>query len=214
MLSITFNSAPKTILLLGAHCDDIEIGCGGTVLQLVERFPAAHFEWVVFSSSPARAKEARESASRFLAGAGLQNVTIKQFRNGYFPYVGSEIKDYFEALRDQVAPDLIFTHHIDDRHQDHRVLAELTWNTFRDQLILEFEIPKYDGGLRSPNFFVPVTAIQAEQKITALLECFATEATKPWFTRATFAALCDCVGLKSNSSTGLAEGFYCRKISF
>lgn len=214
MLNIALNSDPKTILLMGAHCDDIEIGCGGTVLQLIDKFPAAHFEWVVFSSTPTRAQEARASASRFLANAGSKNVTIKQFRNGYFPYVGSEIKDFFETLKIQVNPDLIFTHHIEDQHQDHRVLGELTWNTFRDHLIFEFEIPKYDGGLRSPNFFVSVTPSHFEQKIMNLLECFATEATKQWFTRETFAALLRLRGIESNSPTGFAEGFYCRKIGF
>lgn len=212
MINTTFGHGPKNILLMGAHCDDIEIGCGGTILQLVEKYPSAHFEWVVFSSTLVRAREAEASAALFLAGAASRNVTVRQFRNGYFPYVGAEIKDYFEILKTQVSPDLIFTHHLHDRHQDHRILAEMTWNTFRDHLILEFEIPKYDGGLSSPNFFVPISQAQAEKKASALMECFVTEAVKPWFTRDTFFSLLRLRGVESNSPTGLAEGYHCRKL--
>jgi LmbE family N-acetylglucosaminyl deacetylase len=212
MINTMLGHTPKTILLVGAHCDDIEIGCGGTVLQLVKKYPSAHFEWVVFSSTPIRAREAEASAARFLADAASQRVTIKQFRNGYFPYVGAEIKDYFEILKTQVSPDMVFTHHLHDRHQDHRTLAEMTWNTFRDHLILEFEIPKYEGELSSPNFFVPITQSQAEKKTSALMECFASEAVKPWFTRDTFLSMLRLRGVESNSPTGLAEGYYCRKL--
>lgn len=213
MLNIDFSTSPKSILLIGAHCDDIEIGCGGTVLHLVERYPEAHFEWIVFSSSPIRAQEAATSAEDLLINAGSKNIRIQNFRNGYFPYIGAQIKDYFELIKSTINPDLIFTHHLDDRHQDHRTLAELTWNTFRDHLIFEYEIPKYDGGLRSPNFFVPVSQINANKKISMLMNYFVTEATKPWFTTETFAAMLRLRGIESNSPTGLAEGYYCRKMS-
>ena len=213
MLNIFFFNAPKTILLLGAHCDDIEIGCAATVLYLIDNFPDAHFEWIVFSSSPARADEATRSANRLLASASSKNVLIENFRNGYFPYVGEQIKDYFESLKTRIIPDLILTHHLDDRHQDHRTLAELTWNTFRDHFIMEYEIPKYDGGLRTPNCFIPVTQEFADMKISTLMDCFVTEAAKNWFSPETFEAMLRLRGVECNSPTGLAEAYYCRKIS-
>ena len=212
MLSLTLSDTPKTILLLGAHCDDIEIGCGATVLHLIQKFPKAHFDWIVFSSSAVRAEEALRSSETILEGAISKHVVIQNFKNGYFPYFGAQIKDYFELLKTQVNPDLIFTHYLDDRHQDHRTLSELTWNTFRDHLILEYEIPKYDGGLGSPNCFIPVHQTHADKKIENLMRCFVSEATKPWFTPATFVAMLRLRGMECNSPTGLAEAFYCKKL--
>ena len=212
MLKLAFDRAPCSILFIGAHCDDIEIGCGGAVLTLIEEFPQAHIDWVVLSSSPVRSKEAEGAAERFLRGASSFRLHIQDFRNGYFPYVGEQIKDYFELLKHQINPDLIFTHHVDDRHQDHRTVGKLTWNTFRNHLILEYEIPKYDGGLGTPNFFVPIAKKAADKKVTALMECFPSEASKPWFTPETFYAMLRLRGIESNSPTGLAEGFFCRKM--
>ncbi|MBK7034645.1 MAG: PIG-L family deacetylase [Ignavibacteria bacterium] len=211
MLGVTFGKAPTAILFVGAHCDDIEIGCGATVLNLIEKFPNAHYYWIVFSSSAVRAEEALRSSEIMLAGAISKRIVIQNFQNGYFPYGGAQIKDYFELLKTQVNPDLIFTHYLDDRHQDHRILSELTWNTFRDHLILEYEIPKYDGGLGSPNCFIPVNQAHADKKIANLMKCFVTEATKPWFTPATFVAMLRLRGIECNSPTGLAEAFYCKK---
>jgi len=212
MLSLKHSVAPKSILLIGAHCDDIEIGCGATVLHLAERFPEAHFDWVVFSSTPERAKEAMRSSDIFLADVRSKNVTVQNFRNGYFPYIGCQIKDYFESLKSRTKPDWIFTHHSEDRHQDHRILAELTWNTFRDHLIFEYEVPKYDGGLGTPNCFVPAKQTFSDKKIATLMECFLSETVKPWFNPETFKALLRLRGVECNSSTGLAEAFYCRKL--
>ena len=198
---------------MGAHCDDIEIGCGGTILNLVSRYPDAHYTWVVFSSNPTREKEALDCAQKFLGDIKNQQIIIKQFRNGYFPYVGAEIKDYFEELKSLCEPDVIFTHYRHDLHQDHRTLSDLTWNTYRNHLILEYEIPKYDGDSGSPNFFVPVTKQQCDTKITNILTSFATQNTKQWFTSETFQAILRLRGIESNSPSGYAEGFYCRKIS-
>lgn len=211
MLGLKHSVAPKSILLMGAHCDDIEIGCGATVLHLVEKFPEAHFEWVVFSSTPERAREAMRSSDVFLADVRSKNVTVQNFRNGYFPYIGGEIKDFFESLKSRTKPDWIFTHHCEDRHQDHRILAELTWNTFRDHLIFEYEVPKYDGGLGSPNCFVSATESFSDKKIATLMECFLSETVKPWFSPETFKAMLRLRGVECNSATGLAEAFYCRK---
>jgi LmbE family N-acetylglucosaminyl deacetylase len=201
----------KTALFIGAHCDDIEIGCGATVLRLVEEHPGIAIHWVVLASNPVREAEARRSADLFLGSVAQRNVVVKAFRNGYFPYVGAEIKDYFEQLKKQVTPDIVFTHYGQDLHQDHRVTAELTWNTFRDHLILEYEIPKYDGGLGSPNFFVPVSHAQCDRKIEHLLACFASESNKHWFTRDTFAGLMRLRGVECDADSGYAEAFYCRK---
>ncbi|MGH8726794.1 MAG: PIG-L deacetylase family protein [Burkholderiales bacterium] len=202
----------KTALFLGAHCDDIEIGCGGTVLKLIAEHPDLNCHWVVFSSDTTRAAEARKSAQRFLAGARKKNVLIKEFRNGFFPYIGAEIKDYFEALKGEISPDVIFTHTRFDLHQDHRVICELTWNTFRDHLILEYEIAKYDADLRSPNFFVPLTGEVCQEKVAAILDCFTSQKDKHWFTGETFVSLLRLRGIECNAKDGHAEGFYCRKL--
>src|ERR1700694_5217070 len=150
-------TSPLKILCLGAHSDDIEIGCGGTILQLLSLYPNLDVVWVVFSSGSDRKREARTSADLFLKQARRQNVIIKNFRDGFFPYEGMKIKEFFEAIKKNVDPDIIFTHYRNDRHQDHRTISDLTWNTWRRHLILEYEVPKYDGDLGSPNCFVPLT---------------------------------------------------------
>jgi LmbE family N-acetylglucosaminyl deacetylase len=201
----------RTLLCLGAHCDDIEIGCGGTMLRLAEQYPELHVYWVVLSSSPVRAKEARASADRFLRGIRRKEVVIKDFRNSFFPYIGAQIKEFFEELKRQVTPDLVLTHARGDLHQDHRLTCELTWNTFRDHLILEQEIPKYDGDLGAPNVFVPLEPAHCDAKITTILESFPSQRDHPWFTRETFMALLRLRGVESNAPSGYAEAFYCRK---
>jgi LmbE family N-acetylglucosaminyl deacetylase len=200
------------ILCLGAHCDDIEIGCGGTVLRLVEQFPTARFRWVVLSSDDVRAAEAQRAAEHFLAGAGKQDVRIERFRESYFPWVGAEIKDYFEQLKDDVEPDLILTHHRHDRHQDHRLVAELTWNTWRDHLILEYEIPKYDGDLGSPNVFVALDDSTAQRKVDGIVEHFPSQRRRSWFDAETFRSVLRLRGMEANSPSRYAEGFYGSKV--
>jgi len=206
-----FGRNPRTLLCLGAHCDDIEIGSGGTVLRLAEHYPDLHVYWVVLSSSPARAAEAHKSAERFLERARHKDVVIKDFRNSFFPFIGAQIKEFFEELKSRIAPDLVLTHARGDLHQDHRLTCELTWNTFRDHLILEQEIPKYDGDLGAPNVFVPLQPAHCEAKVTNILECFPSQHDHPWFTRETFMALMRLRGVESNAPSGYAEAFYCRK---
>ena len=174
------------ILLLGAHSDDIEIGCGGTILKLVEAYPNAHITWVVFGANAQRKVEAANSADLFLAPVEHKTVDILSFRDGFFPYVGADIKNYFEQLKKDVNPDLIFTHYRHDLHQDHRVICDLTWNTFRSHMILEYEIPKYDGDMGSPNLFVPLDQATCQRKINNLFEAFKTQQNKQWFTEDTF----------------------------
>jgi len=214
MFELTLGASPRevrTLLCLGAHCDDIEIGCGGTVLRLGEHYPDLRVHWVVLSSSATRAAEARRSAERFLQPLRHREVVIKEFRNSYFPFVGAEIKEFFEELKVQVAPDLVLTHTRNDLHQDHRLTCELTWNTFRDHLILEYEIPKYDGDLGAPNAFVPLDPQHYNGKVEHLLECYPSQRDKHWFTRETFLALMRLRGMESNAPSGYAEAFYCRK---
>lgn len=203
--------APLRILCLGAHSDDIEIGCGGTLLSLVRRQPAVSIRWVVFSASGERATEARRSAAQFLSGAGAADVHVKEYRDGYFPASGAQIKDDFELLKREFQPDMIFTHYRHDLHQDHRVVSELTWNTFRDHLILEYEVPKYDGDLGQPNTFVVLDEATCARKLQLLAECFPSQQGKQWFDDETFRALLRLRGMEANSLTRYAEAFYCRK---
>src|SRR3954467_13886483 len=202
---------PKRILALGAHADDIEIGCGGTILRLLEENSATDVHWVVFGASGQRRTEAPQSANRFLANARRKEIVVKEFRDGYFPYIGDEIKDLFEDLKRQFLPDLILTHRREDLHQDHRVISELTWNTFRDHLILEYEIPKYDGDLGSPNLFVHLDAATGRRKTNHIVQLFQTQHNRHWFTEDTFLALMRLRGIESGAPDGYAEAFYCRK---
>ncbi len=213
MMNLAFpnGNRPFHILCFGAHCDDIEIGCGATLLKLVAEHPLLSVTWVVFSSNETRAAEARESCHRFLGDSISRDVIIFDFRNGYFPYSGAEIKDSFEKLKTSVEADLVFTHYEHDRHQDHRIISELTWNTFRDHWILEYEIPKYDGGLGSPNCFVPARRSDVDRKADILLECFASQVNRPWFSRSTFDAMTRLRGIECSSESGHAEAFYARK---
>lgn len=201
-----------SILCLGAHADDIEIGCGGTLLRWLEERPDLHVHWVVLSADVARAEEATRSARFYLQKSTARSrIEVKSFRESFFPYCGDEIKDYFNALGKEVKPDLVLTHRRDDLHQDHRLVSDLTWNTFRNHLIWEYEIPKYDGDLGRPNLFVTLDSRTCDRKVDALMEHFSTQRTKPWFTQDTFLGLMRIRGVESNSPTRLAEGFYCRK---
>ena len=200
------------ILCMGAHSDDIEIGCGGTILKLLENYRSVVFYWVVFSADEKRKKEAEESAHNFLSGAKAKTVIIENFKDGFFPYIGGEIKKYFEKLKHKFSPDLIFTHYRLDLHQDHRLISDLTWNTFRDHLILEYEIPKYDGDLGCPNFFVHLKGEICVRKIKYILNCFKSQRTNQWFDHEVLESLLRLRGVESNSPHKYAEAFYCRKL--
>lgn len=217
MMQIGFNKTNESeyrVLCLGAHCDDIEIGCGGTVLKLIENYKNVTFYWVVFSSNQERAQEAIASANLFLKEAKAKTVIVKDFRDGFLPFSGIEVKEYFEQLKQQFSPDLILTHYRQDLHQDHRLISDLTWNTFRNHLILEYEIPKYDGDLGIPNFFVQLDESICRRKIQYTLDAFKTQSNKQWFTEETFRSLLRIRGMESNSPSKYAEAFYCRKIVF
>ena len=205
------NAGPLRLLCLGAHCDDIEIGCGGTVLKLTAAGRKIEARWVVFSSDAFRKQEGIECASAFLEKVASKKVEIHGFRDGFFPYQGAEIKERFEKLKSEISPDLILTHYRNDLHQDHRLISELTWNTFRNHLILEYEIPKYDGDLGSPSFFVPLDEPTCRRKIDTILGAYQSQLGKQWFTAELFSSLLRLRGMEANAPSGYAEGFYCRK---
>ncbi len=203
---------PPRILFLGAHSDDIEIGCGATALRLIREHPAAAIRWVVFGSNPAREKEARGSAADFLAGAGSSEVIVHDFPDAFFRTRYNDLKKSFESLKD-FAPDMVFTHARHDLHQDHELLSELTRNTFRNHLILEYEIPKYDGDLGTPSVYVTATPDDVARKVDLLQRHFATQRAKHWFDPELFRGLMRIRGAECASPTGFAEGFYGRKIT-
>jgi LmbE family N-acetylglucosaminyl deacetylase len=192
---------PPRVLALGAHADDIEIGCGGALLRLLP----CELHYVVFAATPERAAEARASA----AALGAAGVEVHDFRESYFPWVGATIKDAFEALKARLSPDLIFTHHRDDRHQDHAQISRLTWNTWRDHLILEYEVPKYEGELAPPNFYLPLPEALARRKVEHVLGAFPSQASRPWFRASTFEATLRLRGVECNAPW--AEAFTVRK---
>jgi LmbE family N-acetylglucosaminyl deacetylase len=201
------------ILCLGSHSDDIEIGCGGTVLRLAEQYPDCVFYWVVFSATGVRAEEAQCAAMRFTSSAQLTGPFLKTFQDGFLPFVGADVKEVFENLKKEIVPDLIFTHNRNDAHQDHRLVAELTWNTFRNHLILEYEIPKYDGDLGQPSFFVPLQPKTYQKKVQLIMEAFPSQHSKHWFQPETFLSLMRLRGMECNAPSGYAEAFYCRKLT-
>jgi LmbE family N-acetylglucosaminyl deacetylase len=205
---------PRRILALGAHPDDIEIGCGGTILRLIAERRGLEVLWVAFGATPERAAEARASAGAFLREVQAARVVVRDYRDGFLPYSGAAVKDEFEALKHEFSPDVIFTHYRHDRHQDHRLVSDLTWNTWRDHLILEYEIPKYDGDFGSPNFFAALPRPTLDRKISLVLEHFPSQAGKPWFTEDLFRSVARIRGMESAAPEGLAEGFYCRKARF
>jgi LmbE family N-acetylglucosaminyl deacetylase len=208
---LTGSGAALRVLAIGAHSDDIEIGCGGTILKLIEQGSVSELCWVVLTGEANRATEATSSAEAFLDGLTRKRVILKDFRDGYFPYDGAKVKAVFEELKAEISPDLIFTHQRSDLHQDHRVTCELTWNTFRDHLIFEYEIPKYDGDMGSPNLFVPLDESIRDRKLNYLMTHFGSQASKHWFSEDMFSGLLRLRGMECNSPTSYAEAFYCRK---
>jgi LmbE family N-acetylglucosaminyl deacetylase len=211
-LSLSGLEPPRSMLMIGCHADDIEIGCGGTLLTLTRSNPECEVDWVVLAAPGERAEEARESAEAFLAAAAVSRVEVHGFRDGFLPYSGSEVKELFEDLKRRVDPQIVFTHTRDDLHQDHRLACELTWNTFRDHLILEYEIPKVDGDLGTRNVYVPLAQSVVVEKLTLLERYFPSQSTKHWFDRDTFSGLMRLRGVESVAPDRFAEAFTCRKV--
>jgi LmbE family N-acetylglucosaminyl deacetylase len=215
MIHLKLNSMARgalQILCLGCHSDDIEIGCGGAILKLAQDYPDCVFHWVVFSAKGPRADEAQCAAVKFVDPLRLRGPVLKTFPDGFMPFVGDDIKAVFEELKETMLPDVIFTHNRKDAHQDHRLIAEMTWNTFRDHLILEYEIPKYDGDMGQPSVFIPLSSEISEKKVDLIIDTFHTQCGKRWFTRETFLALMRLRGMECNADSGYAEAFYGRKL--
>jgi LmbE family N-acetylglucosaminyl deacetylase len=215
VLQFPLAEAPRlrSVLALGSHSDDIEIGCGATLLALSRARPEVEVTWVVLGAEGQREREARASAEAFTAAATRSEVVVHGFRDGFFPYSGGEVKDVFEVLKSRLDPDVILTHARHDLHQDHRLVCELTWNTWRDHLILEYEIPKYDGDLGTPNVFVPVSEEIAQEKVKLVLDAFKSQTEKHWFDEELFLGLMRVRGMEGRAPSGYAEAFTCRKLS-
>ena len=217
MLDLVLNARKQRalrILCVGAHCDDIEIGCGATLRVLQDRVPKPTIDWVVLSGTAERRLETQRALKMLVAPACRGELRFGDFADGRFPAMYGEIKDFCEALKDGPGPDLILCHERDDRHQDHRIVNEMVWNTFRDHVILEYEIPKWDGGLGQPNVYVPLDAKSVDAKLHALIKSYRSQANRDWFTRDTFMAMLRLRGLECRSPTGYAEAFYGRKLRF
>jgi LmbE family N-acetylglucosaminyl deacetylase len=212
MFSLGFGRVQR-VLCIGCHADDIEIGCGGTILRLLQEQPEVEVHWVVLSGSEQRAHEAKQAASVFLAKAKSKHIETHRFRDSFFPYQGEQIKEALHLLSQKFDPNLIFTHFRDDAHQDHRLVSELTRCAFRDHLIYEYEIPKFDGDLVTPNVYVPLDEAVCQQKIKSIMRCFESQRDKPWFTEDTFWALMRLRGLESHAPSRFAEGLHCRKMT-
>lgn len=214
MLPIHFDfpaDRPLRLLCLGAHPDDLEIGCGGTVLLLTARHQV-DCTWVVFSGAGPREAEARQGAAAVLERATASRITVEKFQDGFFPAQWAALKERFERIGAETAPDLILTHHRNDRHQDHRTLADLTWNTWRDHLILEYEVPKYEGDLQHPNLYIPLDAGTADRKVDILAQCFGSQQHKHWFDVETFRGLMRLRGLECRAPERYAEAFHASKV--
>ena len=217
MLQFLLNSSikkPLKILCIGAHSDDIEIGCGGSLIKIFENYNIESVYWSVLCSNDLRYKEAEKSAQLYLKNIKTKTINIKDFRDGFLPYLGYDVKDYFEQIKKNYQPDLIFTHYRKDRHQDHRLICELTWNTFRNHFILEYEIPKYDSDLGNPNAFFDLNKSIVDKKIDWLMQCFTSQTGKHWFDELTFQSILRLRGMQCASSNGFAEAFYAEKIQF
>jgi LmbE family N-acetylglucosaminyl deacetylase len=202
------------ILCLGAHSDDIEIGCGGSILRLLSEYRNAEIYWVVLGSSGRRDQEALSSAKKFLKNTKKKKIIVNNFKDSFFPYMGGEIKNFFEKIIKNVSPDIVFTHYRHDLHQDHRLVSELTWNTFRNHFILEYEIMKYDGDIGVPNFFVHLDNPICQNKIRIIMDSFQTQRGKDWFTSEVLYSILRLRGMESKAPGDYAEGFYCRKLIF
>ncbi len=202
---------PVSVLCLGAHSDDIEIGAGGTILHWIASGVQLSVHWCVLTAAGSRASEAEASAQAFLTGAGEAKVELEEFRDGFLPTEAVRVKEWFESLKGRVKPDVIFTHRGDDAHQDHRQVHELTWNTFRDHFILEYEIPKWDGDIGRPNVYLPLSQEVMDRKVELLLAHFGTQRSKDWFDRETFCGLARLRGMECRAPNRYAEAFVARK---
>jgi LmbE family N-acetylglucosaminyl deacetylase len=202
-----------SVLCVGAHADDIEIGAGATILGWIKRGVRLEVHWAVLGATGRRREEAHASAKEFLAGTARATIDLAAFKDGFFPYQGAELKAWFESLKERVSPHIILSHWRGDAHQDHREVSQLTWSTFRDHIILEYEIPKWDGDLHQPNVYIPTSRTLMERKAKLLHDHFGTQRSKDWFDARTFMGLARLRGAECRAPEGFAEAFYGRKLA-
>ncbi len=215
MINLHFNfdkDKGLKLLFFGAHCDDIEIGCGGTILKIINQYKISEIKWVVFASNEDRKKEAIIGANYFLDKVQHKEIIVLDYKDAFLNQSAFDIKEYFESLKKKFDPDIVFTHYRHDRHQDHRLISDLTWNTFRNHLVLEYEIPKYDGDLGQPNFFFKLTEKEASQKVKFIIDSYSSQAQKHWFDEETFLSLMRIRGLESANTAKYSEAFFSRKV--
>jgi LmbE family N-acetylglucosaminyl deacetylase len=203
----------RRLLVLGAHCDDVDIGCGGTLLHLCEQHRDLEVKWVTFSGNAARKAETEAAAGAFLQAASAKSIEVYDFKDGFFPWEGAKVKERFEEIASGFRPDVVLTHRRDDRHQDHRLVAELAWNTFRDQVVLEYEIPKWEGDLGQPNLYVPLSADVCRRKIAFLMDFYPSQVVRDWYTEDLFWGLLRIRGIECRSPSGFAEAFHGSKLT-
>ncbi len=211
MIPLLFDANAPKVLCIGAHSDDIEIGCAGALIEWSRQYAGLEIYWVVLSTTGDRAIEARKSV-RTLLGRSVKEVVLGQFTDGHLPSQYSDVKDFLAQVRSSFEPDIVLTHRIEDRHQDHRLIGEATWQTWRNQLILEYEIPKYEGDLGQPNVYVPLSRRTAGRKVQHLIKHFGSQRSKSWFTKPVFEGLMQIRGIECRAPSGFAEGFYARKV--
>lgn len=202
------------VLCIGAHCDDIEIGCGGILLTLQQRHADCRIHWLVLTSIPTRRAEAVAAAQALVRPSARGEVRICELPDGLLPAHFAEVKRHFEDLKRDIEPDIVFTHHGRDLHQDHSLVSQVTWQTFRDHLIWEYEVPKYDADLAAPNVYVPLPAGVATQKADLVMRSFPSQAGKSWFSADNLLAVMRLRGLECRAESGFAEAFHCRKLVF
>ena len=200
---------PLRVVCLGAHADDIEIGAGGTILRLLDERPNTHVTHVVFSADAIRADEARAAARQLLAAAEA-DIHVLGHRDGFFPFEAADIKGFAQAALEGVRPHLVLTHRRDDAHQDHRVIADLAWQTFRGATIAAYEIPKWDGDLDRPNAYVALDDATITRKLALLADHFPTQQAKGWYDDETFRGLARVRGVEAG--VRYAEAFHCTKL--
>ncbi len=199
---------PLSVLVVGAHPDDIEIGAGGTLLNLSDSQPGLRVHYVVLTGTPQRQEEARAAAESFLSGADL-TVDLHALPEGRLPAVWADVKDVLEDVARTCAPDLILAPSSHDAHQDHRTIGEIIPTVFRDGLSLSYEIPKWDGDFGRPSLYVALSSQTARRKVELLHKCYPSQSARDWWDDEVFLGLARLRGMECRA--GYAEGFTCSK---
>jgi LmbE family N-acetylglucosaminyl deacetylase len=205
---VTPEHSPLSVLAVGAHPDDIEIGAGGALFGLAEGHPGMRVSYVVLTGSPERHREARNAADAFFPSADL-SVQLYDLPEGRLPTVWGHVKEALEDVAKSCTPDLVIAPSAADAHQDHRTIAEIVPTVFRDQLYLGYEIPKWDGDLTRPSVYLPMSADAARRKVALLHGCFPSQRHRDWWDEEVFLGLARLRGMECRAP--YAEAFTCKK---